>query len=74
MSVNVLSTKVLIEDMIFTSPPSGYWRWDRHLMWSSEPRKGLAVCRAKYAASSFSVILRPLVLALGIEHGLRSSA
>ena len=36
-------------------------------MCSSEPRKGLAVCRARYEAPLFSVILRPLVLALGIE-------
>ena len=36
-------------------------------MWSSEPRKGLVVCRGRYAAPLFSVILRPVVLALGIE-------
>ena len=39
LSVNVLSTKVLIVDTIFTSPN----RRDRHFTWSSEPREGLAV-------------------------------
>ena len=24
-----------------------YWRRERHFTWPSEPRKGLAICRAK---------------------------
>ena len=66
MSVNVLSTKVLIEDMIFTSPQV---TGDGTASSCAHPShaKNLAVCRAKYAAPLFSVILRPLVLALGIE-------
>ena len=44
LSVNVFSTKVLIGDTIFYV---FYWRRDLHFTWSSEPRKGLAICRAK---------------------------
>ena len=41
-----------------------YWRRDRQFYsaWSSEPRKYLAVCRTD-EIPSFSVILRPLVMA-----------
>ena len=28
-----------------------YWRRDRHFTWSSEPREGLAICRAKAVPS-----------------------
>ena len=66
MSVNVLSTKVLIEDMIFTSPQvTGDGTASSCA--NRSHAKNLAVWRAKYAAPLFSVILRPLVLALGIE-------
>ena len=47
-----LASKVLIEDTIFTSP-TGDGR-DRHFTWSSEPREGLAVCRAKEVPSFLS--------------------
>ena len=39
-----ISTEVLIEDTICKSP---YWRRGRHFTCLPEPRKGLAVCRAK---------------------------
>ena len=72
MSVNVLSTKVLIEDMIFTSlrllemgPPP-------HVVIRATQRS--SCLQGKYAAPLFSVILRPLVLALGIEHETFRSA
>ena len=48
MSVNVLSTKVLIGDTVFYV---SNWRRYRHFTWSSEPRKGLACCSAKGAPS-----------------------
>ena len=49
-SVNVFSTKVLIRDItVYVS----YWKRDRHFAWTSEPREGLAVCRAKAATPSF---------------------
>ena len=68
MSVNGLSTKVLIQDMMFTSPQATGDGAAPLLMWSSEPRKGPVSClQARYAAPLFSVILRPVVLALGIE-------
>ena len=42
MSVNVFSTKVLIEVTIFMSPT---WRWNHHFTWfPAKPREGLAVC------------------------------
>ena len=31
-----------------------YWRQGRHFMWSSEPREGLAICRAKGVSSFLS--------------------
>ena len=31
-----------------------YWRRDRHFTWSSEPREGLAICRAKAVPSFLS--------------------
>ena len=40
LSVNVFSTVLLIGD--------------RHSTWSSEPREGLAICRAKAVLSFFS--------------------
>ena len=51
LSVNVSSTKVLIRDSIFYV---SYWRRDRHFTWSSEPREGLAICRAKAVPSFLS--------------------
>ena len=54
LSVSVFSTKALTGDTIsYVS----YWRWDSHFTWSSEPREGLPVRRAK-ADLHFSVILR----------------
>ena len=41
LTVNVFSTKVLTGDTIFYVY---YWRQDRHVTWSSEPREGLASC------------------------------
>ena len=46
-----LASKVLIEDTIFYV---SNWRRDRHFTWSSEPREGLAVCRAKEVPSFLS--------------------
>ena len=51
LSVHVFSTKVLIEDTIFTSHTGD--AWDLHFMWSSKPRKGLAICSRAKAVSSF---------------------
>ena len=48
MSVNVFSTKVLIEDTIFYV---SYCRRECYFTWSSEPREGLAACRAKEVPS-----------------------
>ena len=59
MSVNVLSTKVLIGDTTFMSPTGD--GTDRHFTWSSEPREGLAACSAK-EVPSFVSYLRPWVL------------
>ena len=39
-----LATKVLTGDNIFYVT---YWRRDRYITWSSEPREGLAACNAK---------------------------
>ena len=51
LSVNVFSTKVLIENTIFTSPAGDAY----HLFtWSSEPSEGLAICRAKAVPSFLS--------------------
>ena len=71
MSVNVFSTKALIGETIYVS----YWRRDRHFTWSSEPREGLAICRAKAVISfHFSVILRPWVLVQSRESNPRPPA
>ena len=51
LSVNVFSTKALIGDTIFYV---SNWRRDRHFTWSSEPREGLAICRAKAVPSFLS--------------------
>ena len=52
MSVNVLSVKLLIfwGSYFYIS----YWTKARHFTWSSEPCKGLAVCKAKVVPSMFS--------------------
>ena len=50
MSVNVFSTKALIGETIYVS----YWRRDRHFTWSSKPREGLVICRAKAVPSFLS--------------------
>ena len=51
LSVNLISTKVLIWDTIFYV---SYWRRDRHFSWSSEPGEGLLVCRARNVPSFLS--------------------
>ena len=51
LSVNVFSRKVLFGDTIFYV---SNWRRDRHFTWSSEPREGLAICRAKGVPSFLS--------------------
>ena len=51
LSVNLISTKVLIGDTIFYV---SYWRRDRHFTWSSEPGEGLLVCRARNVPSFLS--------------------
>ena len=51
LSVNLISTKVLIGDTIFYV---SYWRRDRYFTWSSEPREGLLVCRARNVPSFLS--------------------
>ena len=59
LNVNVFSMKVLI---------LSYWRRNRHVTWTTEPREGLAVCRAKRVPlflSHFKTL--SLGLALGIE-------
>ena len=52
-----------------------YWRRDCHFMWSSEPREGPAICRAK-AVPSFLSYFKTLSigLALGIEPPTSQSA
>jgi len=50
LSVNVFSTKVFGGYYFYFS----YWRRDPHFTWSSEPHKGLAVCRAKEVPSLLS--------------------
>ena len=51
LSVNLISTKVLIGDTIFYM---SFWRRDRHFTWSSESREGLLVCRARNVPSFLS--------------------
>ena len=51
LSVNAFSTKVLIGGHYINV---SYWRRDRHFTWSSEPREGLAICRAKALPSFLS--------------------
>ena len=51
LSVNVVSTKVLIVDTIFYVSD---WRLDRPLTWSSEPCEDLAICTAKTVPSFLS--------------------
>ena len=52
LSVNVLSLKLII----FWGPffYISYWTKARHFTWSSEPCKGLAVCKAMVVPSMFS--------------------
>ena len=70
LSVNLISTKVLIGDTIFYV---SYWRRDRHFTWSSEPREVLLVAgQGMYL--HFSVILRPWVLVRPREPNPRPSA
>ena len=66
LSVNVFSTKVLIRD---------YFLRDCHFTWSSEPREGLPVCRAK-GVPSFLSYFKTLCIdpAPGIEPATSRSA
>ena len=67
MSVNGLSTKVLIQDMIFTSPQAtGDGTATPHVVIRATQRSG-ELFASKVCSTLFSVILRPVVLALGIE-------
>ena len=52
-----------------------YWRWDQHFTWSSEPREGQAICRAK-AVPSFLSHFKTLNVApvLGTEPATSRSA
>ena len=59
LSVNVFSTKVFGGYYFYVS----YWRWDHQFMWSSEPHKGLAGCRAK-AVPSFLSFSKTLTVGL----------
>ena len=72
LSVNVFSTKVLIEDTIFYV---SNWRRDRHFTWSSETREGLACCSAK-GVPSFLGYFKTLSIgpAPGIEPATSLSA
>ena len=44
-----------------------YWRQDRHFTWSSEPREGLAICRAKGVPSFLSYFK---TLSVGLVAGI----
>ena len=67
MSVNGLSTKVLIQDMIFTSPQAtGDGAATPHVVIRATQRSG-ELFASKVCSTLFSVILRSVVLALGIE-------
>ena len=72
LSVNVFSTKVLIGDIIFTSPTGDGTAIST---WSSEPREGPAVCSAK-AVSSFVSYFKTLSIGPtpGIEPATSRSA
>ena len=65
LSVNVLSMKVLIGDTTFYV---SYWRRDRYFTWSSEPREGLAIGRAK-GVPSFLCHLK--TLSVGLVPGIK---
>ena len=67
LRVNVFSKKVLIRDTIFLR--------DRYFTWSSEPREGVPVCRAK-GVPSFLSYFKTLCIdpAPGIEPATSRSA
>ena len=44
-----------------------YWRRDRHFTWSSEPREGLAICKAKEVPSFLSYFK---TLSIGLVSGI----
>ena len=52
LRINVFSMKVLIGVTSFTFPTGD--GTDRHFTWSSEPRKGPAICRSKAVLSFLS--------------------
>ena len=62
-SSRIISTKVLIDDTFFTR--------DRQVTWSSEPREGLANCRAKEVSSFLSYFK---TLNIGPVPGIEPSA
>ena len=67
MSVNGLSTKVIIQDMIFTSPQAtGDGAATPHVVIRATQRSG-ELFASKVCSTLFSVILRPVVLTLGME-------
>ena len=67
LSFNVFSSKVLIGDTIFQD--ISYWRQDHHFMWLSEPREGLAICRAKEVPSFLSYFK---TLSMGLTPGIKT--
>ena len=57
LCINVFSTKVLIGTLFLRLLPGD--GKDRHFTWSSEPREGLAICRAKALPSFLSYFHPP---------------
>ena len=53
-AVSVFSATVIKNSHYFSVNvfSTSYWKRDRHFAWTSEPREGLAVCRAKAATPS----------------------
>ena len=64
LTVNVFSTKVLIEDTVFYVSCR---RQDRHFTWSSEPHEGLTFCKAKGVLSFLSYFK---ILSIGPAPGI----
>ena len=69
LRVNVFSMKALIGDTIFQD--ISYWRRDHHFMWLSEPREGLAICRAKVVPSFLSYFK---TLGTGLTPGIETAS
>ena len=47
-----------------------HWGWGHHFTWSSEPHKGLAICRAKVVPSFLSYFK---TLSIGSTLGIKSA-